>query len=59
MVLMSTDALTSRGFYITLGSWIGDTAHLAARLQSENGGLIRCMGLFFRLRRWAGIALPK
>ena len=39
MVLMSTDALTSRGFYITLGSWIGDTAHLAARLQLENGGL--------------------
>ena len=30
----------SRGFYITLGSWIGDTAHLAARLQLENGGLI-------------------
>ena len=39
MVLMSTAALTSRAFYITLGSWIEDTAHLAARLQSENGGL--------------------
>ena len=39
MVLTPTDALTSRGFYITLRSWIGDTAHLAARLQSENGGL--------------------
>ena len=39
MVLTPTDALTSRGFYITLGNWIGDTAHLAARLQSENGGL--------------------
>ena len=40
MVLTPTDALTSRGFYITLGSWIEDTAHatLAARLQSENGG---------------------
>ena len=36
MVLMSTDALTSRGFYITLGtSWIGDTAHLAACLSSR------------------------
>ena len=39
MVLMPTDALTLRVFYITLGSWIEDAAHLAARLQLENSGL--------------------
>ena len=40
MVLTPNDTpYTSHAFYITLGSWIEDTAHLAARLQLENGGL--------------------
>ena len=33
------DRALPRVLYITLGSWIEDTAHLAARLQLENGGL--------------------
>ena len=40
---MSTDALTSRAFYITLVVELDRTAlaaHLAARLQLENGGLL-------------------
>ena len=40
MVLMPTEPCLPRVLYITLGSWIEDTAHLAARLQSENGGLL-------------------
>ena len=40
--LMPTDAL-----FFSLGSWIGDTAHLAARLQSENGGLLSAMSRSF------------